>query len=79
MGYCLKTYFYQNLVTMLARRVAENTVTLVATLASQVLADGVVKTIIKEEARKEPNKAVYTEGLVACYWAGTVTILYTRH
>ena len=25
------------------------------------------------------NKAVYTEGLVACCWAGAVTILYTRH
>ena len=24
------------------------------------------------------NKAVYTEGLVACCWAGAVTILYTR-
>ena len=25
------------------------------------------------------NKAVYTEGLVACCWAGAVTILYTQH
>ena len=25
------------------------------------------------------NKAVYTEGLVVCCWAGAVTILYTRH
>jgi len=31
------------------------------------------------ERRKKFNKAVYTEGLVACCWAGAVTILYTRH
>ncbi len=25
------------------------------------------------------NKAVYTEGLVACCWAGAVTMLYAQH
>ena len=25
------------------------------------------------------NKAVYTEGLVACCWAGAVTVLCTQH
>ena len=25
------------------------------------------------------NKAIYTEGVVACCWAGAVTILYTWH
>ena len=32
-----------------------------------------------EKDRPLKNKAVYTEGLVACCWAGAVTILYTRH
>ena len=34
---------------------------------------------IFERSNYWKNKAVYTEGLVACCWAGVVTILYRRH
>ena len=31
------------------------------------------------KTKRNENKAVYTEGLVACCWAGAVTLLYTQH